>query len=129
MSLALLVYDTILTFSQEVRCIWLRKWSGVTLLYTIIRYITLVDVTMQVFGYLLIPKDAQGCNILYYSGVVADLLSFIAIAVVWRLTPIHHYFNQIWATVWVLDKLWRINVCIYYIALDSLLELLLYALI
>ncbi|KAI0080538.1 hypothetical protein K474DRAFT_203978 [Panus rudis PR-1116 ss-1] len=39
----ILVYDTILTFPQEIKCIWSRKWSVVTLLYVALRYGTLLD--------------------------------------------------------------------------------------
>ncbi|KAI0072646.1 hypothetical protein K474DRAFT_359540 [Panus rudis PR-1116 ss-1] len=41
--LSILIYDTILTFPQEVRCIWKRRWTGATLLYAIIRYSLLLS--------------------------------------------------------------------------------------
>lgn len=35
---ALGVYDAVLSFSKEVRCIWQRPFSAVTILYFCIRY-------------------------------------------------------------------------------------------
>ncbi|KAI0326279.1 hypothetical protein GY45DRAFT_1219949, partial [Cubamyces sp. BRFM 1775] len=39
----MLCYDYILTLSQEVRCIWMRKKTGATILYLLIRYVCLVS--------------------------------------------------------------------------------------
>ncbi|KAH8103523.1 hypothetical protein BXZ70DRAFT_1055738 [Cristinia sonorae] len=40
-SVALIVYDTSLTFSREVKCIWKRKFSAVTVLYVLQRYVVI----------------------------------------------------------------------------------------
>ncbi|KAI0081451.1 hypothetical protein K474DRAFT_1703886 [Panus rudis PR-1116 ss-1] len=60
LSLAILVYDTLLTFPQEVRCIWQRKWTGATLLYSAIRYTTIVDMAFRVHTIALVPSSVQG---------------------------------------------------------------------
>ena len=39
---ALIAYDYVLTISRELRGIWLRKWSGPTVVYIAIRYATLL---------------------------------------------------------------------------------------
>lgn len=57
--LALIVYDTILTLPQEVRCIWQRKWSGVTFLYATIRYVTMLDFMVQLISLLQTPGNTQ----------------------------------------------------------------------
>ncbi|CAL1698255.1 unnamed protein product [Somion occarium] len=49
-ALVLAAYDTILTFSQEVCCIWQRKFTGVTLLYVVIRYGTILNIVLQGIG-------------------------------------------------------------------------------
>ena len=41
------IYDTILTFPKEVRCIWKRKFGAGTVLYLFIRYGTLFDMLLQ----------------------------------------------------------------------------------
>ncbi|CAL1697638.1 unnamed protein product [Somion occarium] len=46
----LVLYDILLTFSQEVACVWRRKWNLVTLLFAVCRYGTLVDVMLKVQG-------------------------------------------------------------------------------
>ncbi|KAI0070361.1 hypothetical protein K474DRAFT_1608851, partial [Panus rudis PR-1116 ss-1] len=55
----LLIYDAILTFPQEIRCIWQRKWSGATLLYVTIRYLTLLDIALEVVVVLVVPSSIQ----------------------------------------------------------------------
>ena len=42
-SSALLWFDFALTFTTEVRCIWRRKFSGVTVIYLFTRYTALID--------------------------------------------------------------------------------------
>ena len=34
----LVVYDAVLMFPSEVRCIWMRKFSGATVVYILVRY-------------------------------------------------------------------------------------------
>lgn len=43
----ILAYDILLTLSQEVNCIWRRKFSAVTILYGVIRYGTLLQLVLQ----------------------------------------------------------------------------------
>ena len=38
-----------LSFSQEVKCVWKRKRSTVTVLYIFIRYGTVIDMFLRVF--------------------------------------------------------------------------------
>ncbi|KAI0073417.1 hypothetical protein K474DRAFT_1710748 [Panus rudis PR-1116 ss-1] len=70
--LTVLVYDTILTFPQEFRCIWQRKWTAVTLLYAITRYLTILYITMHIPSILAVPQNAQG-----YVNNIAVLESFV----------------------------------------------------
>ncbi|KAI0081380.1 hypothetical protein K474DRAFT_1337673 [Panus rudis PR-1116 ss-1] len=81
MPLAFLVYDTILTFPQEARCIWRRKLTGASLLYFLIRYITLLNMGIRVFGNQPLPSNVQVCTILRYVTIVIEILTVIAIAV------------------------------------------------
>ncbi|KAI0070353.1 hypothetical protein K474DRAFT_1670164 [Panus rudis PR-1116 ss-1] len=60
-SVALVAYDTVLTFPQEVRCIWQRKWTGATLLYATIRYVTLLNMAIEVAGGLFVPGNTLVC--------------------------------------------------------------------
>lgn len=39
----LFVYDFILTFPQEIKCIWSRRFSGASLLFAVNRYAVLVN--------------------------------------------------------------------------------------
>lgn len=48
--LALIVYDTIATFPQEVKCIWRRKLGAVAVLYTLIRHGTILTMFLRVFN-------------------------------------------------------------------------------
>lgn len=57
-NLALGVYDALLFFPQEVRCIWNRRCGTVTILYLFIRYSTVLDMLWQVFSSFYKPTTA-----------------------------------------------------------------------
>ncbi|KAF8585187.1 hypothetical protein K439DRAFT_1616140 [Ramaria rubella] len=44
------VYDTLLTFPSEVRCIWQKKFQLGTILYILARYATLLELLLSVFN-------------------------------------------------------------------------------
>ena len=46
----MIAYDAVLSFSQEVKCIWKRKAGVVTILYLFVRYGTIVDIVFQIIG-------------------------------------------------------------------------------
>lgn len=48
LSIALLFYDYFLTLPDEVRCVWKGKFTGVTVLFMINRYATIVYRTLMV---------------------------------------------------------------------------------
>ena len=45
----IVLYDTLLTFSREVKCIWKRKWSVATALFILIRYSAVVLCILNLF--------------------------------------------------------------------------------
>ncbi|KAK7676583.1 hypothetical protein QCA50_020459 [Cerrena zonata] len=47
--LALVAYDTLLSFSQEITYIWKRKKSMITILYLFIRYSIIFNMFIRVF--------------------------------------------------------------------------------
>ncbi|KAK7684396.1 hypothetical protein QCA50_012343 [Cerrena zonata] len=55
-ALALVVYDALLSFTQEIRCIWKRKLSVVTVLYLFIRYGTVLDMFLQLLDRDYVPQ-------------------------------------------------------------------------
>ena len=46
----IVLYDTLLTFSREVECIWKRKWSAASALFLLNRYSAVVASILDVFG-------------------------------------------------------------------------------
>ena len=46
----LLGYDTFLTLSQEVRCIWNRKFNFVAVVYVLQRYVSLIVAILDNFS-------------------------------------------------------------------------------
>ena len=48
--LALAVYDTLLTFSRELRCIWSRRFRIVTVLFVLQRYVTIAAAAFVIPG-------------------------------------------------------------------------------
>ncbi|KAI0079242.1 hypothetical protein K474DRAFT_1673466 [Panus rudis PR-1116 ss-1] len=83
--LVLLIYDTLLTFSQELRCIWKRKWTGATLIYITIRYANMVDFASQVWADATIPKQVELCSFTHYSGLGFNILVFESLRV-WAIS-------------------------------------------
>ena len=57
--LAVIVYDTVLSFPQEIKCIWGRKPGAGTILYLFIRYGTIIDMTFKIFTWAYVPKTVS----------------------------------------------------------------------
>jgi len=75
-SIAILVYDSLLTFSREVDCIWRRKFSAVTVLYVLQRYCLLFSMVLRQFH----PTNlvvCRGYTVLLY---LSALLSLFGVA-------------------------------------------------
>ncbi|KAK7688689.1 hypothetical protein QCA50_008227 [Cerrena zonata] len=78
-ALTLATYDTILTFSKEIKGIWQRKFGTGTILYLLIRYATLVDLLFQILAAFNVVKTVNGCksiSILTYFADFSCLLSY-----------------------------------------------------
>ncbi|THU77253.1 hypothetical protein K435DRAFT_846269 [Dendrothele bispora CBS 962.96] len=58
-SLAVLVFDTVITLDQEYQYIWQRHWNAVKVLYLFIRYTTYVDTVLVVYERL---NSEIGCS-------------------------------------------------------------------
>ena len=58
---ALLSYDYALTLPDEIRCIWKRKFTSVTVLYFIMRYASIIAQTLEVVKFLspAHPQESQ----------------------------------------------------------------------
>ncbi|KAI0740858.1 hypothetical protein C8Q76DRAFT_853142 [Earliella scabrosa] len=82
-SAALLLYDCSLTFTDEVQRIWKRRFSGVTVVYLLIRYTVLFN-RILVFLEFQAWNDRTGptiCKLLERSTDVSTILSGFALAV------------------------------------------------
>ncbi|TCD60882.1 hypothetical protein EIP91_009373 [Steccherinum ochraceum] len=42
-ALCLVAYDTLLTLSREIQCVWRRKWGLVTVIFVLQRWIQVLD--------------------------------------------------------------------------------------
>lgn len=60
--LALLFYDYLLTLDDEIRCVWKRRFSGVTVTFLALRYGTLL---CAVCGAARIPLSGPGNDYMY----------------------------------------------------------------
>ena len=45
----MVAYDALLSFKQEIKCIWGRKLGIGTILYLFVRYGTIIDMIFQIF--------------------------------------------------------------------------------
>ncbi|KAI0077098.1 hypothetical protein K474DRAFT_1164111 [Panus rudis PR-1116 ss-1] len=107
-AISVLFYDTILTFPQELRCIWLRKWSGATVLYLGIRYFILLHLVMSCILDHMIPSGPQGyvINVKFFGSVrtkyrscsckVGYNISNMSIVVAFTAVPVFQCF-RVWA--------------------------------
>ena len=57
--LAVIAYDTVLSFPQEIKCIWGRKLEIGTILYLFVRYGTIMDMILNVFTGTYVPKTVS----------------------------------------------------------------------
>ena len=55
----MIVYDTVLTSPQEIKCIWGRKPGAGTILYLFVRYGTIIDMIVNVFTGTYVPKTVS----------------------------------------------------------------------
>lgn len=58
----LLYYDLVITFPDEVKCIWQRNLTGATVLFLINRYASLIVQTFQTFTELHMWQDQTEQN-------------------------------------------------------------------
>ena len=59
----MIVYDALLSFQQEIKCIWGRKPGTVTILYLFVRYGMIIDIVVLIFGGTYVPKTVSVSNI------------------------------------------------------------------
>ena len=60
--IVLIVYDILLTFSQEVHCIWRWKFSAITILYVAVRYGGFLQVILQLLSQALYHDPHSVCD-------------------------------------------------------------------
>ncbi|KAF8997601.1 hypothetical protein BDQ17DRAFT_1363088 [Cyathus striatus] len=73
-SCSILIYDFLLSLSDEISAIWLSSWSKMKLLYLFLRYVPLVNIVIVLFGQFA-GASPQTCSNLYKSNTV--ILFFI----------------------------------------------------
>ncbi|KIJ44946.1 hypothetical protein M422DRAFT_251567 [Sphaerobolus stellatus SS14] len=85
---ALLIWDHVITFGEEVSKIWMKKISGGSVLYLLLRYGTAVEkITIMLLASWYMNPHGQVLLSLRIAGLVADLLSeTIVITVTLRKT-------------------------------------------
>lgn len=81
----IVVYDWVLTLAQEIELIWRQRWSPITVLYLVIRYIgVLYSVITIMLCMSLISLTDAGCNILNY----AIMWTIVIVAALWDVVMI-----------------------------------------
>jgi len=61
----LLIYDTVINFTDEVNFIWLKRWSVVKVLYIITRYCAFVDASLIIWYYFRSTLSPEACRSVY----------------------------------------------------------------
>ena len=61
--LVVIVYDAVLSFQQEIKCIWGRKPGVVTIIYLFVRYGMILDIAFEIFEGIYVFKTVSVSNI------------------------------------------------------------------
>ncbi|KAI0781576.1 hypothetical protein BC629DRAFT_566332 [Irpex lacteus] len=72
----LFLYETIITFSQEIKVIWDRKWTIMTWLYALTRYIVAVGCLLNLFP----AAGPLVCKVDIYMETAVELIQFLCLA-------------------------------------------------
>ncbi|KAJ8085599.1 hypothetical protein PM082_004417 [Marasmius tenuissimus] len=68
-SSTILIYDVVLNLRSEIRLIWSRKWSKITILYLVQRYLPFFDTTAVVLHRQLAEGQSEmDCSLQIYIG-------------------------------------------------------------
>ena len=59
----MIAYDAVLSFKQEIKCIWGRKLGTVTILYLFVRYGMIIDMIFRVFSGIYVSETVLVSNI------------------------------------------------------------------
>ncbi|TFY69726.1 hypothetical protein EVG20_g3023 [Dentipellis fragilis] len=116
-SLALLTYDTILTFDQEVEYIWSRKLNAPQILYFISRYSPYIDTILDVYDYVAKNPDPRVCRTTYgissvFNAMGTALSEIILIMRTYALYDRSTKFLYILGTIWIVAVsvvLWAVS--------------------
>ncbi|KAH9923026.1 hypothetical protein B0H21DRAFT_840997, partial [Amylocystis lapponica] len=75
--MALLLYDHVLTFPGEVKLIWTRRWSGVTMLFVVNRYFALLDKAFLLVDSFPWPNQTDQVSTFFFTTFVCMLTTLI----------------------------------------------------
>ncbi|KAG2061155.1 hypothetical protein BDR06DRAFT_402036 [Suillus hirtellus] len=87
-AVVVVVYDWVLTLGQEIQLIWRQRWSRMTVLYLIIRYIGIPFSVVNLLGAMpSVSLTDAGCNIMYYAygGTIVALNATLGVIMIARL--------------------------------------------
>lgn len=112
--LAISTYSLTLTFAQELQCIWKNKFSGITVLYLLIRYGIFLEMFVLAFSNLYVAKTVISCKVLLILGDVISVSSEFAFATfdVLRIWALYHHQRFGWAAVVLVFILSAFTPCI-----------------
>ena len=60
----MVAYDALLSFQQEIKCIWGRKAGAGTILYLFVRYGTIIDMILAIFNGIYVAKTVSVSNMI-----------------------------------------------------------------
>jgi len=94
-SATLILYNYVLTLSDEIEYIWRKKWSGVTFLFLATRYLPFIDVGLFLTHQLLDNPSPHTCSVLdhingwsFMIGItIADMILVVRTLAIWNRDP------------------------------------------
>jgi len=88
------VYDYVLTLSEEVEHIWMQPWTLVTALFIVVRYVGLYNlIVTELIGSSFLPGPSQLCGIMYITRQWSFLL-FVGAADCAMILRVWAMYNQ-----------------------------------
>ncbi|KAF8991938.1 hypothetical protein BDQ17DRAFT_244271 [Cyathus striatus] len=103
-TLALWVFEHLITMEMEVEYIWKSHWSVIKVLFIIVRYSTYGDIVLNVLVLLLLPQSASSCVamtkaitwLLTVGMTLADLILTLRLSAILKKTKNMTIFLGIW---------------------------------
>jgi len=129
-AVVLLLYDTIINFSDEINMIWLQRWSVGKVLYIITRYSCFLDAIVVLWYNFATNLSSESCRVLYemtnwlmtFGVIICQIVFIIRTYAIWgRSTSVLAYLCLVLVTAIVVSvvELNKSNISVIFVPSPS----------